>query len=259
MKYNIAFSSSGIRFAAHIGVLAYIQENNIGIINYSGSSGGAVVACWGANNLPARELLELALRFGYPKYFIRPSFYPGGILDHSTFGETIAKYCRPKDNLWIVTFNVLKMQKEIWTGKDFSLSKILTATTCIPGLFRPVVYSNGLHIDGIFAKFCPDDLWSKGTTISVQLKSKKKSKCRYPFDFFMHEVEKATIDFLHGMQRSKNKEDEKIYIEPDVSSIAQMDLFWVKPDDHIELFKKGYESAKQAFIQKNNLASKLFA
>jgi predicted acylesterase/phospholipase RssA len=252
VEYNIAFSSSGVRFAAHIGVLAYIQDNNIKIKNYSGSSGGAVVAAWGANNLPARELFELTLKFGYAKYFVKPSVYPGGILDHSSFGETIAGYCKPKDNLWIVTFNILKMQKEIWTGERFSLSKVLTATTCIPGLFRPVMYSNGLHIDGIFARFCPDDLWHEGTTISVQLKSGKKTKCRYPFDNFVHEVEKATINFLYDIQKKQSQRHEIIHIQPDVSSIAQMDLFLVKPDDHLELFEKGYESARQAFATSNN-------
>lgn len=243
---NIAFSSSGVRFAAHIGVLAYLQDNNIQINNYSGTSGGAIVATWGANGLPARDLMDLTLQFGYAKYFVKPSLMPGGILDHSTFGNTIASYCKPKSNLWIATFNVLKMQKEIWTGESFNLSKVLAATTSIPGIFKPVMYSNGLHIDGIFASFCPDDIWDKGTTISVQLKSKHKTTSRYPMDGFVHEIEKATIEFLYNTQ-NKNSLKEIICINPDVSSIAQLDLFSVNSNDHVELFKKGYEAAKETF------------
>ena len=245
MEYNIAFSSSGVRFAAHVGVLAYLQDNNIKIKNYSGTSGGAVVAAWGANNLPARKLMDLTLQFGYPKFFLKPSLGLAGILDHSSLIEGVASYCVPKRNLWIVTFNILKMQKEIWNGERFNLSKILTATTSIPGLFKPVMYSNGLHIDGIFARFCPDDLWDSGITLSIQLKSKKKTKSRYPFDNFVHEIEKATIDFLYENQKIKNRDTEIIYIQPDVSSIAQMDLFLVNEEDHLELFKKGYEAAKR--------------
>ena len=251
MEYNIAFSSSGARFAAHIGVLAYFQDNNIDIKNFSGISGGAVVAAWGANNLPARKLMDLTLQFGYAQYIVKPSFLPGGILDHSLFGKTIASYCEPKNNLWIATFNILKMQKEIWNGENFNLSKVLVATTSIPGLFRPVIYSNGLHIDGIFASFCPDDLWDNGTTISVQLKSKYKSTTRYPFDNFIHSIEKATIDFLEDKQKNNSCSKNLIYIEPDVSSIAQMDLFNIQPEDHIDLFKKGYVRAKQ--VVENNL------
>ncbi len=253
MKYNLAFSSSGVRFAAHIGVLAYLQDNNIKITNYSGTSGGAIVAAWGANNLPARELMDLTLQFGYPKFFLKPSLSFGSILDHSLFGETIASYCSPKNNLWIATFNVLKMQKEIWNGENFSLAKILTATTCIPGLFKPVIYSNGLHIDGLFASFCPDDLWKEGITFSVQLRSKSKTRSRYPFDKFVHEIEKATIDFLYDVQTKNLSNSDVVYIKPDVSSIAQMDLFLVKSEDHIELFNKGYESAKLVFS--NDLVS----
>lgn len=245
MEYNIAFSSSGARFAAHVGVLAYLQDNDIRIKNFSGTSGGAIVACWGANNLPARELLELTVKFGHPFIFSRLSLKIGGLLDHSLFGETIAHYCKPKKNLWIVTFNVLKMQKEIWNGEDFNLSKVLTATTCVPGLFKPVIYSNGVHIDGIFAKFCPDDLWNEGLTISVHLRSKNKTKCRYPFDFFMHMIEKNTIDFLYNAQKDNTSPSQVIYVQPDVSSIAQTDFFLVKPKDHIELFYRGYKAAEE--------------
>ena len=246
MGFNLAFSSSGVRFAAHIGVLAYLQDNKIKINNYSGSSGGAIVAAWGANNLPARELMKLTLGFGYPKFFMRPSLGFGGILDHSKFGKIIGAYCKPKKNLWIVTFNVLKMQKEIWNGEHYNLSKILNATTCIPGLFKPIVYSNGLHIDGIFARFCPDDLWEEGRTISVQLKCQNKTKSRYPLDNFVHKIENATIQFLETTQKRNLKNKNIVYVNPDVSSIAQFDLLFVNAQDHIELFKKGYESTKEA-------------
>ncbi len=255
MEYNIAFSSSGVRFAAHIGVLAYLQDNNIDIKNFAGTSGGAIVACWGANNLPARDLMDLTLQFGYPKYFIRPSLKVGGFLDPTFFGETIARYCNPKNNLWIVTFNILKMQKQIWTGTKFILSKVLNATTCIPGLFKPVIFSNGLHVDGIFGSFCPDDLWDSGITLSIRLQSSYKNKSRYPFDSFVHKIEKTAIDFLDSFQRKDRDSTnccstDLVYIQPDVSSIAQTDLFLVKTEDHIELFKKGYEAANEVFSHK---------
>lgn len=240
MEYNLAFSSSGARFAAHIGVLAYLQDNKIKIKNFSGTSGGAVVACWGANNLPARELLNLTLCFGYPKYFI---------LDHSTFGKTIASYCKPTNNLWIITFNVLKMQRKIWNGDNFNLVKVLTATTCIPGLFKPVVYSNGLHIDGVFASFCPDDLWNEGITISVKLKCRNKTKTRYPLDNLVHSIENAAIEFLESKQKRKSQDEKIICLEPDVTSIAQTDLFSLTYEDHKELFKQGYICAESMMRQ----------
>ena len=244
MKYNLAFSSSGILFAAHIGVLAYLQDNKIKIKNYSGTSGGAIVACWAANNLPARELLKLTLQFGYPKFFTKFSFMPGGLFDHSIFGKTISAYCKPKKNLWIVTFNLLKLKKEIWNGENFNLSKILTATTSIPGLFKPVVYSNGLHVDGLFAKYCPDDLWSSGKTISIKLRCKNKIKPRHLFDNLLHKTEKMGLSFLENIQNETAKSKNVICVEPELNSISQVDLFGVNACDHMEMFKRGYESAR---------------
>lgn len=243
--YNLAFSSSGVLFAAHVGVLAYLQDNKIKIKNYSGTSGGAIVACWGANNLPARELLKLTVQFGYTKFFTKFSLMPGGLFDHSVFGKTISAYCKPRKNLWIVTFNLLKMKKQIWNGENFNLSKILTATTSIPGIFKPVVYSNGLHVDGIFAKYCPDDLWNNGRTISVRLKCKNKTRSRYPFDNIVHKIEKAGLAFLEYVQGKTTRSKNIVYVEPDLNSISQLDLFSVKTKDHIEMFNRGYESAKQ--------------
>ncbi len=245
MKYNLAFSSSGVLFAAHVGVLAYLQDNNIKIKNYSGTSGGAIVASWGANNLPARELLKLTLQFGHPKFFAKLSFMPGGLFDNSVFGKIISAYCKPKKNLWIITFNLLKMKQEIWNGENFSLSKILTATTSIPGIFKPVIYSNGLHVDGLFAKYCPDDLWDSGKTISVQLKCKNKTKARYPFDNLVHQFEKAGLRFLESIQNKNKTNNNIVCVEPELNLISQMDLFSVKSEDHIEMFNKGYEAAKQ--------------
>ncbi len=250
MQYNVAFSSSGIRFAAHVGVLAYLQDKKIDVKNFAGTSGGAIVATWGANNLPARELLNLTLQFGYPKFLVKPSFKLGGMWDHSVFGDIVSTYCKPKNNLWVVTFNVLKMQKEIWNGEKYNLAKILTATTCIPGLFKPVVYSNGLHIDGIFARFCPDDLWDFGTTLSIKLISNLKTrklntKSRYLLDKFVQRIEQATIDFLEGTQAREQKSN-IVNISPDVNLISQIDLFAVNAEDHMKLFKSGYEAAEQA-------------
>ena len=171
---------------------------------------------------------------------------PGGLFDHSIFGKTVSAYCKPKKNLWIITFNLLKMKKEIWNGENFNLSKILTATTSIPGLFKPVVYSNGLHVDGVFAKYCPDDLWNNGRTISVQLKCKNKTRSRYPFDNILHTIEKAGLNLLENIQNKTTKSKNIIYVEPDLNSISQIDLFGVNIDDHLDMFKQGYEAAKQA-------------
>ncbi len=255
MKYNVAFSSSGVRIAAHVGVLAYLQDEKINVVHYSGTSGGALVAAWGANNLPARELMTLTLQVGYPKFFIKPSWKLGSLWDHSIFGNTVSSYCKPKNNLWITTFNVLKMQKEIWNGEHYNLAKILTATTCIPGLFKPVMYSNGLHIDGIFASFCPDDIWEEGITLSVKLTSNLSIKnynvkSRYPLNKFVQRIEQATIDFLENKQAQCSGDKNIIYINPDVNSISQIDLFSVTAADHIELFKSGYEAAKRTFSER---------
>ena len=244
MEYNLAFSSSGILFAAHIGVLAYLQDNKIKIKNYSGTSGGAVVASWGANNLPARELLKLTAQFGHPKFFAKFSFMPGGLFDNSIFGKTISAYCKPKKNLWITTFNLLKMKVEVWNGENFNLSKVLTATTSIPGLFKPVLYK-GLHVDGILGKYCPDDIWNNGKTISVKLKCKNKTKSRYPFDGIVHKLEKTGLHFLETIQSKTDKSKNIVYVEPELNSISQMDLFSVNTEDHMEMFNQGYESARQ--------------
>ncbi len=248
MKYNLAFSSSGILFAAHVGVLAYLQDNNIKIKNYSGTSGGAVVACWGANDLPARELLKLTVQFGHPKFFTRFSFMFGGLFDHSIFGKTISSYCKPKNNLWIITFDLFKMKKEIWNGENFNLSKVITATTSIPGIFTPVLYK-GLHVDGILGKYCPDDLWDKGKTISVKLKCKNKTESRYPFDGIIHGLEKAGLNFLESIQNKSAQNKNVISVEPDLNSISQIDLFGANTDDHIDMFNRGYERAKQVFAK----------
>ena len=61
------------------------------------------------------------------------------------------------------------------------------------------------------------------------------------------EAEKATIEFLETTQKKNSILKNIVQVQPDVSSIAQMDLFNVQADDHLELFKKGYEATQRVF------------
>jgi len=62
----------------------------------------------------------------------------------------------------------------------------------------------------------------------------------------VHKIEKAGLTFLEYIQsRDMSWHVPTVYVEPDLNSISQLDLFSVKTEDHIEMFNLGYESAKQ--------------
>ncbi len=59
MKLALVLSGGAARGAFHLGVLAYLEDNNIEISAYSATSIGAIIACSHASGIKAREILEI--------------------------------------------------------------------------------------------------------------------------------------------------------------------------------------------------------
>lgn len=154
---GICLSGGGALGFAHIGVLQALIENNIIPEVVSGSSMGALVGTLYAAGYTPAEMLQMTRDdklFMVSKLFkFKPKFWKSGFSTHNTILKLLSEAI-PHDNfdelprkLNVCVSNLNTMQWEIRnSGKD--LSKWVSASASIPGVFEAVEMQGKFYLDG---------------------------------------------------------------------------------------------------------------
>ena len=175
VKLGIAFGGGGARGVAFIGVLRAFEELNIKIDYISGTSIGAIVGALVANGKNS-DFLEGAIKglrmkdIRNSKFIWKPS-YAKNI-------ENILLKLFEKD----VMFSELSIPftavcTDISSGKEVhissgSVSKAVSGSCAIPGVFTPVEFGDMLLVDGMLKNNVPADVvrnMGANTVIAIDL------------------------------------------------------------------------------------------
>lgn len=150
-KVGLALSGGGARGVAHIGVLRALGEKGIEPDVLSGTSAGAIVATWYAAGLSLEQMLEIVAESSLFKAFkiVIPNT---GLTSLSYLKERLAKVI-PEDNFstlkkptFIAISNLNKGQLEV--KSEGPLFDVVTASSSIPLLFKPVEIEGEVYVDG---------------------------------------------------------------------------------------------------------------
>lgn len=149
-KIELVLGGGGIKGFGHIGLLKAIEEKQIDIGTVTGVSIGSVVAALYTNGYTPDQINRIFLTelMGLDPESLKrtmrlPSiarWFKSGFIDlASLFAELVKKYeLRPQDNLKILAYNVIKGAPVVFEGRDYDLSKAISASCAIPGVMRPV-------------------------------------------------------------------------------------------------------------------------
>lgn len=151
VKVALVLGAGASRGFAHIGVLKVLEANHIPIDMIVGTSAGSFVGCLYAFGYSAFELQKLAL--GLQKSDIVEFSIPdNGFLIDDPLGDFVNKKIKnaPMERARIPFYAVAT---ELQTGREVVFGKgnagmAVRASSCIPGLFRPVKIGNSLYVDG---------------------------------------------------------------------------------------------------------------
>jgi NTE family protein len=155
-KVGLALSGGGARGLAHIGVLKVLEKAGVPISVMAGTSMGGLIAIAYAAGYPIAEMEDRALRFSRLKELMKLiDLTPQrrGLLE----GQKVRNYIRA----WLgdhLTFADLQIPTTLTTvdlnsGQEVLLSSgpilpAVFATIAIPGIFKPVIESGQLLVDG---------------------------------------------------------------------------------------------------------------
>ena len=153
-KLGLALGGGGARGVVHIGFLKALEEEGIEPYCISGTSMGAVVGGAYACGISPDQLHEIVLKLKMID-IVDPSAIPFtrlSLLRSKKLQKLFLKYLGEK------TFDDLKMpfsctavdlyNEKLYVFNSGSIAKAVRASSCIPGVFRPVEHEGMLLVDG---------------------------------------------------------------------------------------------------------------
>ena len=159
-KIGLALGWWGAKWLAHIGVLKYLEEQNIQITEISGTSMGAIVAALFAFGHDWRQILHIIETFRYQKYVdlsLRLGLLRGNkiqkylaeVFESKTIGEAHIP-------LSIVACDIDTAEEYIFPDNT-PVDVALRASFSIPGIFTPVEWDGHQLVDGGLVNNLPVD------------------------------------------------------------------------------------------------------
>jgi NTE family protein len=241
-KTGLALGGGAVLGAAHVGTLKAIDEFNIKINYIAGTSIGAFVAAFFAFGKNWKEIKEIASELKWID-ITAISLTRYGLLSNDKLGELIVKHLGNK-NIEDADIPLALVATDITSGKKVILDKgtladAVMASTCIPGIFKPVEINGKMLVDGGIVENVPINTTIKmgaKYVIGVDLNSKHKyDKPDNILDVLMN-----SFHFLMKQTDKLQTEDSDLLIKPDLSTFNRLNMNQI--DDLIE---KGYKDSKK--------------
>ena len=149
-KSGIAFGGGGTRGIAHIGAIRALQENQIEFDYIAGNSAGSLAGAVYALGIPWQELYEFVRKSRYRDVVPRRnwlSYWSADVIEKmadfylkgKTFDDIEKPFCAVA-----VDLENGRLER-LCSG---SVSKALSASCAVPGVFQPVEIGGRLYVDG---------------------------------------------------------------------------------------------------------------
>lgn len=168
-RVALALGGGAARGLAHIGVLEILEREGIRPACIAGSSMGGLIGALSAAGLRAREILDVARSFRFPRWFV-----PGGLLQFDfLFPSAIPVLSRTFEELatpLVVTAVDLEAGSQVilHTGR---VLPAVRATCTVPGVLPAVRLGGRWLVDGGLVNILPVDVaWMADPDIVVAVK-----------------------------------------------------------------------------------------
>ncbi len=275
LKVGLVLSGGGAKGLAHIGALKVIEEAGVRIDYIGGTSMGAIIGALYASGYSAKQLDSIFTQTNF-RTLIQDEIPRGSktfyekeesekyalILPFENFKIGIPSGLSKGQNLYnllsrltnhvsdVSDFEKLPIPffcvaTDVETGKEVILDKgylpqAVSASGALPSLFRPVVITDTVLIDGgVVNNYPVDEVRAKGMDIiigvDVQDSLKTRDKLQSAFQVLVQVNNYRTI---HDMIDKRKKTD--IYIDPDINDFSVISF-----DAGRNIVSSGEESASK--------------
>jgi NTE family protein len=240
----LALSGGGARGAFHLGVLQYLDDNDIKVKAICCTSIGSIIAASYASGVTPKEQLEI-LKSKATKKIFSFAWFRESLFKVDMGSKTIDQLIRKEkiEQLDIPVYMTaldLETTEEIYFNSG-DLKTICRASSALVPMFKPVEYEGRVLVDGGFFNHMPYKPLKEYTQplVGVNLNPLLKKPSRPRFMSYLKKVIAIRMFITADSQRDKYD----YYISND--EILKYSIFSFKNFD--KLFELGYKEAQAIF------------
>lgn len=244
MDIGLALSGGAARGIAHIGVLKYLEEQQVKPCCLAGTSAGSIVGALYCFGKSPDEMIKVAEKISW-KDLVKLSIPKLGLIKSSKLLEILTDYIGDMDfadlkiPLMINAVDLLSGEEVVMT--EGSVVEAVQASCSIPGIFTPVKRNDQLLVDGGLLDNVPVTVMKERDLdflIAVDVGAQKPLQ-KEPGNIF--EVLMQSFDIIRRQQDMIAHKHADLIIEPELGDIALWDV------NKIDLLvERGYDAAKEA-------------
>ncbi|MDQ8004683.1 MAG: patatin-like phospholipase family protein [Pedobacter sp.] len=150
MKVGLVLSGGGIRGIAHLGVLKALKKTGIQISQITGTSAGSIAGSFYAAGVDPEDAFDIFMKTKLMK-FVRPALGSLGLINIERTGDIFRDYLPAhiedlKTPMTICTTNFSEGTVAYFTKGP--LIRAIHASSCIPGVFKPIMIHDQMYVDG---------------------------------------------------------------------------------------------------------------
>jgi len=148
---GLGLSGGGVRGISHLGVLKALNEAGIFPNQVSGSSAGAIVGAMYCQGYSPDEVLKIIIETNYFK-LLRPAISWKGLFNLDSLAQLLKTYL-PHNDFSALKTTLIVAATDIGKGEVvyFDSGKLIDpilASSCIPGMFEPILHDSRYLVDG---------------------------------------------------------------------------------------------------------------
>jgi NTE family protein len=241
-KIGIALGGGATRGAAHIGVLQALEDNGIKPNYIAGTSMGALIGVLYAFNVPLSRISTLAQKIT-PLNIVKFSNSKLGLLSNKKIADIL------KDTIGEAAIEdspipIAIIATDIRTGNKVVLKKgdagaAVLASTCLPGVFKPIDIDGTLLVDGGLVEDVPiSPLRAMGADVVIGVNLGSERKYEPPHDAI--DILINSYDILIDQYVAIQIQDADIMIEPKLAAYHRTAVKRIP-----ELITEGYRAATE--------------
>ncbi len=150
-KIGIVLSGGGIRGIAHLGVLKACTNAGIQFTHISGTSAGSIAGAFYAAGIDPENSLGIIIKTNLLRY-LRPALGSLGLINIENINNILKDYF-PEDKIESLKIPLTICATNFSEGNityftEGPLIRSLLASSCIPGIFKPIMIENQMYVDG---------------------------------------------------------------------------------------------------------------
>lgn len=151
MKIGIVLSGGGVRGVAHLGILKAFVNAGIKFSHVSGTSAGSIAGAFYAAGIDPEEGLNIFIKTKLLR-FVRPAVGSLGLVNIEHTAALLKEYFA-HDKIEDLNIPLTIAATNFSEGRLVYFNKgplirAIQASSCIPGIFKPIIIDNQMYVDG---------------------------------------------------------------------------------------------------------------